>query len=168
MSNVPMQIAVAAFQEEDAATEALKQLKELKKTRIIGIIDAAVIRKDDDGKLHIKETADMTAKKGVGIGALIGGAVGLLAGPVGIIVGAGALVGWLAGRRDKGFKDERLERLGDSLTPGSSAIIAVVEHKWVAELERELASAGADVATEALAEEIAAELEREGEFAVTE
>lgn len=168
MSDVPIQIAVAAFADEDAASEALKQLKELKKTRIIGIIDAAVIRKDDDGKIHIKETADMTAKKGAGIGALIGGAVALLAGPVGLLVGGGALVGWLSARRDKGFKDERLERLGESLKPGSSAIIAVVEHKWVAELERELANIGADVATEELAAEIAAELEKEGEFASTE
>ena len=39
MSDVPMQIAVAAFQDEDAASQALKELKELKKTRIIGIID---------------------------------------------------------------------------------------------------------------------------------
>ena len=77
-----------------------------------------------------------------------------------------ATIGWLASRRDRGFKNERLERLGEGLTLGSSAIIAVVEHKWVAELERELAEAGADVVTEALAQEIAAELEQEQEFKV--
>lgn len=168
MGEVPIQIAVAAFQEEDAASQALKELKELKKTRIIGIIDAAVIRKDEDGKLHIKETADMSGKKGAGIGALIGGAVGLLAGPIGLVAAGGALVGWLAARRDGGIKDERLETLGDSLKPGTSAIVAIVEHKWVAELERELANAGADVATEELAAEIAAELEAKGEFADSE
>ena len=102
---LPYRLQLPAFADEDAASKALEQLKELKKTRIIGIIDAAVIRRDDDGKLHIKETADMTAKKGAGIGALIGGVVGLLAGPVGLVVGGGALVGWLAARRDKGFKD---------------------------------------------------------------
>ena len=110
----------------------------------------------------------MTGKKGAGIGALIGGAIGLLAGPIGLIAGGGALVGWLAARRDRGFKDERLERLGESLNPGTSAIIAIVEHKWVAEVEKELTEIGADVATEVLADEIAAELEKEGEFADTE
>ena len=121
---------MAAFQDEEAAGETLKQLKELKKEKIIGIVDAAVIRKDDDGKIHIKETADMTGKKGAGVGALIGGAVGLLAGPVGLWAGGAAIVGWLAARRDKGFKDERLEKVGEALNPGTSAIIAVVEHKW--------------------------------------
>ena len=167
MSDVPVSVAVAAFPDEKAAGEMLKQLKELKRERIIGIVDAAVIRKDDDGKIHIKETADMSGKKGAGVGALLGVAVGLLAGPVGLWVGGGAIVGWLAARRDKGFKNERLERVGEGLTPGSSAIIAVVEHKWVAELEKELAEAGADVVTEELAQHIADELDKEEEFAVS-
>lgn len=166
MPDVPISVAVAAFPNEEAAGEQLRQLKELKKEKMIGIIDAAVIRKDDEGEIHIKETAEMSTGKGVGIGAVLGGAIGLLAGPVGLLAGGGAIVGWLASRRDRGFKNERLERIGEGLTPGSSAIIAVVEHKWVAEVERELANAGADVMTEVLAEEIAAELEKEKEFSV--
>ena len=167
MSDVPVTVAVAAFQDEKAASEMLKQLKELKRERIIGIVDAAVIRKDEGGKIHIKETADMSGKKGAGIGALLGVAVGLLAGPVGLWVGGGAIVGWLAARRDKGFKNERLETVGQGLNPGSSAIIAVVEHKWVEELEKELVEAGADVTTEVLAQEIQDELNKEEDFAIS-
>ena len=55
----------------------------------------------------------------------------------------------------------------ESLTPGSSAIVAVVEHKWVAEVERELAEAEADVLTAALSEEIATQLEADHDVAYT-
>ena len=73
MSNdVPIQLIVAAYQDEKAADEALDELKAAKWAGLIGIKDAAVIRKDQKGKLHIKETGDM----GGGKGAVIGGVVG--------------------------------------------------------------------------------------------
>ena len=170
MSDVPLQIIVAAFQEEDAADEALKTLKEAKKEKLISIDNAAVIRKDEDGKLHIKETADMGGGKGAGVGVLVGGAIGLIGGPLGVAVGGalGAAVGGLTAKLyDGGFKDDRLREIGSSLTPGTSAIVAVIEHRWVADLERELAEEGADVMTAALAEDIAEQLQKGGELSIT-
>jgi uncharacterized membrane protein len=170
MSDVPLQIIVAAFQEEDAADEALKTLKEAKKEKLISIDNAAVIRKDDDGKLHIKETADMGGGKGAGVGVLVGGAIGLIGGPLGVAVGGalGAAVGGITAKLyDGGFKDDRLREIGSSLTPGTSAIVAVIEHRWVADLERELAEEGADVMTAALADDIAEQLQKGGELSIT-
>lgn len=170
MSDVPLQIIVAAFQEEDAADEALKTLKEAKKEKLISIDNAAVIRKDDDGKLHIKETSDMGGGKGAGVGVLVGGAIGLIGGPLGVAVGGalGAAVGGITAKLyDGGFKDDRLREIGSSLTPGTSAIVAVIEHRWVADLERELAEEGADVMTAALAEDIAEQLQKGGELSIT-
>jgi len=170
MSDVPMQIIIAAFQDEDEADQALKTLKEAKKEKLISIDNAAVIRKDDEGKLHIKETADMGGGKGAGIGTLVGGAIGLIGGPVGVVAGGalGAVVGGLTAKLyDGGFKDDRLRQIGTSLQPGTSAIIAVIEHRWVAELERELAEEGADVTTAALAADIAEQLQKGGEVSYT-
>ncbi|MCJ7658914.1 MAG: hypothetical protein MUO67_07170, partial [Anaerolineales bacterium] len=76
MSDVPVQVIVAAFKEEETADEALKALKEAKKERLIGIQDAAVIRRDEDNKLHIKETADMGGGKGTAVGGILGGVIG--------------------------------------------------------------------------------------------
>lgn len=169
MSDVPVQLIVAAFQEEKAANEALKVLKQAKRERLIGIQNAAVLRKDEKGKLHIKETADMGGGKGAALGGVAGAAIGILAGPALLVPAAvGALVGGLAAKlRDSGFSDERLKTIGDSLEPGSSAIIAVVEHKWVAQVEKELAEAGADMFTEALGADIAEQLEAGHEVAYT-
>src|SRR5262249_7182978 len=52
----------------------------------------------------------------------------------------------------------RLKQLGAGLTPNSSALVAVIEHRWVAEVERQLAQQGADLATQALSDDIARQL----------
>lgn len=167
MGDAPIEVVIAAFDDENTADQTLSALKIAKWEGLIGIQDAAVLRRDDDNKLHISETGDMSGKKGAAIGAVLGGTLGLITGPGAILIGsAGALVGGLAAKlRDSGFKNERLEKLGAGLTPGSSAIVAIIEHKWVNELETQLAEAGADVATEVLSEEISAQLEAEKELA---
>jgi uncharacterized membrane protein len=161
MSDVPVQVIVAAFQEEGAAKEALKALKALKKEKLIGIKNAAVLRKDEKGKIHIKETADMGGGKGSVIGGVAGAAIGVIAGPALLVPAAvGALVGGLSAKlRDSGFSDKRLETLGEGLKPGTSAIVAVVEHTWVKQVEAAIAEAGAEAVTASLQGDIAAQLE---------
>ena len=44
MSDVPVQLIVAAFQDEKSANMALKELKQAKRERLIGIQNAAVLR----------------------------------------------------------------------------------------------------------------------------
>lgn len=169
MSDVPIQVVVAAFQEEKAADEALQALKEAKWSGLIGIQDAAVLRRDEKDKLHIKETGDWGGGKGAVVGGAVGAVVGLVTGPGAIITGAiGATIGGLAAKlRDSGFPDGRLKQLGEGLTPGTSAIVAIIEHKWVAEMEKQLAEAGAEVVTEALKADIAEQLEAGREVAYT-
>ena len=96
MSDVPVQLIVAAFNDEQAAGEALQALKQAKRERLIGIENAAVIRKDEKGKLHIRETADLGGGRGAVLGGVAGAAIGLIAGPALVVPAAvGALVGGL-------------------------------------------------------------------------
>ena len=90
MSTVPVQLVVAAFQEEKAADQALKDLKAAQREKLIEIQDAAVIRRDENNKLHIKETADPGGGKGAAAGGAIGAVIGLIGGPPGVVVGAAA------------------------------------------------------------------------------
>jgi len=169
MSDVPVQLIVAAFKDEQTAKEALDALKKAQKEKLIKIENAAVLRKDEKGKLHIKETADMGGKKGATLGGVAGAAIGLIAGPALLVPAAvGALVGGLAAKaRDSGFSDARLKALGEGLTPGSSAIVAVVEHRWVAEVERAMTEEGADLFTQALSADISQQLEAGHEVSYT-
>jgi uncharacterized membrane protein len=160
MADVPIQIVVAAFNSHDGASQALKQLKEAQGAGLVTIDNVAVLTKDADGKLDVKEPTDWGGGRGAVVGGVTGAALGLLAGPVGWAIGLGALVGGLAAKlRDSGFSDERLRKLGASLKPGTSALVAVVEHRWVADLEKQLAEAGADTLTEEIGADIARELE---------
>lgn len=161
MTDVPVELVVAAFSDEEGANRAFNQLKQAKKNNLIDIKDSAVIRRDENNKLHISETGDMSGRKGAVIGGVIGAAVGIIAAPAVLVAGAtGALVGGLAAKlRDSGFPNDRLRAIGDSLKPGTSALVAVVEHKWVAQVEQELHKQTADVITEAIKGDIAEQLE---------
>lgn len=167
MSDVPVQLIVAAFQDEGEAKEALKALKQAKKEGLIKIDSAAVLRKDEKGKIHIKETHDMGGGKGAVLGGVGFAAVGLIAGAaLAAPLVVGALIGGLVAKlRDSGFSNERLETLGESLQPGTSAIVAVVEHEWVAKVEEALAETEADLITAELSADIAEQLSADHEVA---
>ena len=106
-----------------------------------------VVERDQDGKIHVKQAVNLTAlgaKTGELWGAMWGTLVGLLfmnplAGMVlGAAVGAGsgALSGSLA---DYGIDDSFVKKLGETITPGSSALFVLVkratEDKVLPEIE---------------------------------
>jgi hypothetical protein len=55
--------------------------------------------------------------------------------------------------------------MGAGLQPGSSALVAVIEHIWLEDVERRLREKGADLATEAVASEIAEQLDQQAQQA---
>lgn len=55
-----------------------------------------------------------------------------------------------------------MEDIGESLTPNSSAIVALIEHSWVPQLEDALAAEGARVVRETIKADIAAQLQAGG------
>jgi len=155
----PVELLVAAWPDASAAGEALEALEEAKKEHLVGIVQAATVVVDADGKLRIKDTKDMGPKKGAVVGGLLGAGLGLITGGVGWLLLGGGAVGALAAKaRDGGLSDARLKELGERMTPNSSAIVAVVELTWVADVEREFANIGADVVREAVEEDLVAQL----------
>ncbi len=160
MANAPIDVVIAAYNEEDGAKKALDELKSAQKDKVIAIKDAAVLRKDKDGKLHVMETGDMTGKRGALYGGVAGAVLGALTGPVGWAALGGAAIGGLVAKlQDSGFDNKRLASVGANLQPSTSAIVAVIEHTWVTELENALKETAKDVVTLAIGEEIAAQLE---------
>ena len=155
----PVELLVAAWPDAAAAGAALKDLQEAKKEHLIGIVQAATVVVDADGKLRITDTKDMGPGKGAVVGGLLGAGLGLITGGVGwLLLGGGAIGALAAKARDGGLPDERLRELGERMTPDSSAIVAVVELTWVAEVEREFAAVGADVVRESIEEDLVAQL----------
>lgn len=142
------QIVVAAFNDENTADQAMESLKAAAKEQDFQIQDVAVVRRDENNKVHIKESGDMGGGKGAVIGGIIGGVVGLIAGPLAIATSAlgGALVGGLAAKlHDSGIKNETLQSLGNALQPGTSAVVAVLGNQKVSQLRAMMEQAGAHV-----------------------
>jgi uncharacterized membrane protein len=157
----PVELIVAAFNDEQEAKATLKVLKQLEKEEVIFLVNAAVLTKNDKGNVSIKETQDVKAGKGALFGAVAGGLIGLLGGPAGVVVGAaaGAATGGVAANKiDMGFPDDALKELQETLTPGSSAILALIQHEWVDRVVEELENAGAALFRQTLKEEIASQL----------
>lgn len=154
---------MAAFSNPDEAGLLMEELKLGRKEGLIGIIDAAVVVKDQDGNLKVTDARRRSRRvKGFVTGGVIGGLVGLLAGPVGWAALGGGAVGLLAQRARSAPVKNTMEAIGESLTPNSSAIVAVVEHTWIARLETELAAEGARVVSEIIAADIAEQLQQGG------
>ena len=147
---------VAAYVDELGADQALDDLKQARDDGEFYWDDAAVVRNDAKGKVHIKETGDMSTGKGAGIGALIGGVVGILGGPAGIAAGAaaGAAIGAIGAHTDGGFGQKSLKELGGALPPGSSALAVTTSQDFVEEVRKE----STDEDTLSLASDIAAEI----------
>jgi len=136
MTDNPVEVFVAAFGNEAQAGVALKDFRAMDREGSIDLIDAAVVVHGTDGKVHFEETADPSGKKLAKRGAIAGGLIGLIF-PPSIIAGAviGGAGGGVWGKiRDKGFKDEDLKAVGESLDPGTWAIIAIAEDRVVERL----------------------------------
>lgn len=102
------------------------ELAKLQKEYLIEMDDVVVVTKDDKGKVKLHQARNLTAAGAVG-GAFWGTLIGMIfLNPlVGAAVGAGA--GALSGKlRDIGIDDEFMKELGETITPGSSALFVLV------------------------------------------
>ena len=100
--------------------------------------NVAVLHVKPDGKPKFIESKDW----GAGRGALLGGVIGIIGGPIGILAGGG--IGALASKlRDSGFKNDQLEQLGRSLGPNGSAVVVEIAADAVPTAEELLRVLGA-------------------------
>jgi uncharacterized membrane protein len=104
------------------------------------IVSYAVVSKDMKGKVSVRDQR----KRDAGIGAVLGGVIGLIGGPVAVAAGAaaGGAVGYLTGDA-VGIPRDKVETMRASLTPNSSALVVVLDDKWVQDTERSLNQAHA-------------------------
>jgi len=118
-------IFVATYDNEDDAQADYDVVKELYAAKAIGNFDAAVVRKDADGKVHINKDETAT-RKGAWGGAAVGAVVGVLFPPsILATAGVGALAGGLGGHFLKGLSRKEVKELGDFLDDGQVALLVV-------------------------------------------
>ena len=100
----------------------------------------AVVSKDLKGKVQVRDQR----KTGAGVGAVVGGVIGLVGGPAGVAAGAsaGSAFGYLTGDA-VGISRESVQSMEQSLTPDSSALVVVLDDRWVQDVQRDMNQAHA-------------------------
>lgn len=156
-----LELVVQVFDQPGQAAEALQFVHELHQNRTLRIRNAAILARDADGTVSVRDTRDIDPKKGRLLGAITGGLIGLVGGPAGMVVGAlaGAGTGAVAGKRiDFGFSDKFLDNLQQHLQPGSSALVVLVEHEFAVKLSESLAQNEGIIVQQALTDKLVEEL----------
>jgi uncharacterized membrane protein len=120
------QLVVVGFEDESTAFAMRAELVKMQKEYLLTMEDAVVVTKDEKDKVKLHQAVDLTAAGAVG-GTFWGMLVGMLfLNPLlGAAVGAGA--GAISGRlRDIGVSNDFMKELGQTLTPGTSALFVLV------------------------------------------
>jgi uncharacterized membrane protein len=127
-------LIVIGFKGEDTADQVINKLHALRKEYLIDLEDACVVVRDQAGKVHLKQTVNLTgisATTGGLRGALWGTLIGLLfLNPLlGMVAGAAFGAGFAAvagALTDYGINDNFIKSVGSTIVPGSSALFVLV------------------------------------------
>src|SRR5512139_3356628 len=71
------------FDNRSTADEALRELRQWHRSGVVKVLNAAVLVKDKQGKVSIKETEDVDAQRGGLFGAIVSGLIDLVGGAPG-------------------------------------------------------------------------------------
>jgi uncharacterized membrane protein len=139
----PVQILVVGFDNTEFTGEVLDELRRLKELDIIRLIDMVVVAKDEDGEIVEVQMSDLSAEESAEFGAIAGALVGLgAAGEEGLE--AGATAGAEAAIEEEGefISDETVWTIADTIPEGTTAAVALIEHRWAIPLRDAIRSKG--------------------------
>ena len=128
MSDSQMFVYAGEYESVDDAKADLEVLKDLHREHFVGTYDAAVLTKNEEGKVEVVDKTEKPTQHGGWAGLAVGAAIGLIF-PPSILVsglagaGAGALVGHLRG----GMSNSDLREVGEMLDESEAALIVVGE-----------------------------------------
>jgi uncharacterized membrane protein len=129
-------IYIGTYPNEAAARADYDVVKDLHAAGAVGTYDAAVVTKDDAGKVHVNKD-EMATRHGAWGGAAVGAVVGILF-PPSLIAGAaiGAAAGGVGGHLWRGMSRADVKELGDVIDEGQAALVIVGESKVEQALEK--------------------------------
>ena len=140
-------IVVGFKKDKYRASEVLNELQLMNDDWVVDLHDAVAVYRDDNGKLRVDQSYQMTTGEGAALGGFMGSLIGLTlaaipftggvsaaaAGTLAAGAAAGAAVGAGAGALDAswwkdefGIPDEFVKQVGSMIQPGDSAIYALL------------------------------------------
>src|ERR1700685_4320390 len=141
-------LIVIGYPDETTAQKVWEELVKLEHDYLVDLEDAAVIRRDVKGKLHVTTPAHHAVAWGTLSGLFWGVLIGLLlCSPITTLVGvAGGLIGAAVGEaKNLDIKDDFKQRVQDVVQPGTSAILVIVRKATPDKVEEALRPYGGTV-----------------------
>jgi uncharacterized membrane protein len=141
-------IYIGTYPSEAAARDDYDVVKDLHSAGAVGTYDAAVVTKDDAGKVHVNKD-EMATRHGAWGGAAVGAVVGILFPPA--IIGSavvGAAVGGVGGHLWRGMSRSDVKEFGEIIDEGQAALVIVGESKLQQAVDKAALKADKHVAKE--------------------
>src|SRR5580704_4114354 len=129
-------IYIGTYPSKGAARADYDIVKDLHAAGAVGTYDAAVVTKDDAGKVHVNKD-ELATRHGAWGGAAVGAVVGILFPPA--IIGTaivGAAVGGVGGHLWRGLSRADVKEFGEVIDTGQAALIIVGQSTVEAYLEK--------------------------------
>jgi uncharacterized membrane protein len=131
MSEQNLALYVAAYADADAAKQDFDALKAAEGADL-DVVGAVVMSRDADGNVDVLEAGDENVAAGAWIGGGIGLVVGLFAPPLLAATAIGAGIGAVLGHFTKKHEEKELGAdLDEYFPPNSSAVVVVVDYKYL-------------------------------------
>jgi uncharacterized membrane protein len=141
MTMGPVQMLVIGFEHGRFEGKIAEELKRLRENDVIRLVDLLFVQKGDDGDLVSLQASDLSHEEAMEFGALAGALIGFGYGDEETATTA-AIAG--ANEMEDGhfFDSDDVWYVGDAIPPGSSAAIALFEHRWAIPLRDRILDAG--------------------------
>jgi uncharacterized membrane protein len=121
-------VIAVSFPEESNAYEALARLKELNSEDKVGVQGAAVVVREQNGQITVKDQFAQEGYEDTAGGGLLGLLVGVLGGPLGVLIGGatGLLIGSLFDDDDDDHTKSVLGGISSAIRVGPPGLLAEV------------------------------------------
>lgn len=134
-------VVLANYKVESEAYQALSELKRDTANANYTISQAMIVKREN-GKLNVMDgfVNGMTTGDDTWMGGLLGGLIGILGGPIGVLLGGsfGMLVGGAVNAGEMAGDTSLLEKAGDSIADGETAIILLAQEEYETALTAKL------------------------------
>ena len=124
-------VIAVSFEDDSNAYNALTRLKELDAQQRVGLQEASVVVRREDGQVVEKDHVESAFLTGTAGGGLIGLLLGVIGGPLGMLIGGtgGLMIGSLFDLDDIEESESALAAISSSVQPERTALIAVVSEQ---------------------------------------
>lgn len=140
-------VVAISFDDDQNAYPALTKLKELDAQGQLSVQEAMVVQRAADGTIAVKDRVGTMELAGTATGGLLGLMIGVLGGPVGVLIGgySGLLFGSLYDLDDSEQIETTLGEISKTVQPDRNAVLAVVSEQSLEVVDVSMASFGGKV-----------------------